>query len=142
MGNNRQAARRRRGFTLIELVVVVLIIGILAAVAAPKMFDTAGDARLSSARQSLTVLRDAVELYRSQNGSYPGPDETGLKTALKTFLRGPFPTCPIGNQNASVAVFSTGNPLTVSGTQGWAYDTVSGEFIINSAAGTPAYNTY
>ena len=131
----------RGGFTLIELVVVVLILGILAAVAAPRMFDTATDARESTARHSLAVLRDCIELYRAQNGVYPGTDEASFKAGIRPLLRGPFPSCPVGNQNDQVRVQTTGAALAVSGTQGWAYDNVSGELIINSSAGTPAYNT-
>ena len=51
---------------MIELVVVVLVMGILAAVAAPKMFDTATNAKVNATRQSLVVVRDAIELYKAQ----------------------------------------------------------------------------
>ncbi|MDA1016328.1 MAG: prepilin-type N-terminal cleavage/methylation domain-containing protein [Planctomycetota bacterium] len=124
--------QRRSGFTLVELVVVVLIIGILAAAAAPKMFDTANEAKDSSAEQSLSVIRDAIELYKAENGSYPGTDEATFKAGLDTFLRGKsFPTCPVGNKDDTVRVQTSGAALTVSGTQSWAYDNLTGELIIN-----------
>ena len=71
--NSSQAlcATKNRGFTLIEMVVVVLILGIVAAVAVPRMFNTADTAGENSTRQQLALLRTAVELYRSTNAVYP-----------------------------------------------------------------------
>ena len=125
--------RKRRGFTLIELVVVVLLIGIIASVAAPKMFDIATDARENTTKQSLAVIRDAIEIYYSQNSEYPGQTggQTDFKNDLSQVLREPFPTCSVGNKNNNVWVQSNGTPLLPSGGQGWAYDKVTGEFIIN-----------
>lgn len=126
-------AARRSGFTLVELVVVILILGIIAAVAAPKMFDTAGDARNNSTRHSLAVVRDAIELHRAQNGSYPLA--ASLATDLKPFLKGPFPTSQVGNINANVFA-SAADPIVVGGAgEGWAYNETTGEFVINHADG-------
>ena len=127
-------SRKSRGFTLVELVVVVLILGILAAVAAPKLFDTANEARISGTKQSLVVLRDAVELYKAQNGSYP-PAAT-MAATLRPFLKGPFPAVQIGaNKNANVAA-STQDPIVAAeaGGAGWAYNQTTGEIVINEAA--------
>jgi len=140
----KKPARRnqtRRGFTLVELVVVVLVLGIIASVAAPKMFDTASDARQNATIQSLAVIRDSIELYRAQNGAYPGDagTEADFKNDMDTFLKGVFPTNQISGatNNATVAVSSAGTALSASGTQGWKYDKTSGEFIIN----TTGYDT-
>ena len=127
--------RKRRGFTLVELVVVVLLIGIIASVAAPKFFGCATDARESTAKQNLAVIRNAIELYDSQYGEFPGQtsDPDTVKTDLSQFLRGPFPACPVGNKNNNVKLYQSGDPPTVSGGEGWAYDNVSGELIINDS---------
>lgn len=126
--------KNRTGFSLVELVVVVLILGILAAVAAPKMFDTAGDARQNGTRQSLITLRNALELYKAQNSSYPAANV--LPTALRPYLKGPFPAVQIGaNQNANV-VSSSQNPIAApeAGGAGWAYNATTGDIVVNEAA--------
>jgi general secretion pathway protein G len=127
----------RRGFTLVELVIVVLVIGIIAAIAAPKMFDTAGDARRNATQQSLRTLRSAIELYRAQNGTYP--PAASLTTALRANLQGNFPSPQIGSrQTATVAEATGGSPISgpsASGDDGWIYNATTGEIRVNDAAG-------
>jgi general secretion pathway protein G len=138
-----QHERNRRGFTLVELVVVVLVLGIIAAVAAPKMFDTAGNAKTNTARQSLAVLRDAVELHRAQNGAYPGDLGSGTDLAddLKPFLKGPFPKLQIPGApaNGSVKYETNGGGVGApDGLTDWLYDNADGTLVINISG----YETY
>jgi general secretion pathway protein G len=63
--------RIRTGFTLIEILIVVVILGILAAVVIPQFTNAADDASVASARTQLQTMRSQIELYRAQNGSYP-----------------------------------------------------------------------
>ena len=126
----------RGGFTLVELVIVVLIIGILAAIAAPKLFDTSTDAKANGTRQSLSVVRNAIQLHKAQVGTYPGDGgtEADLKADLKPYLQGPFPRAEVGNVADTVRIQTSGAALAASGTESWAYDNTTGEFIVNHAS--------
>lgn len=61
-----------RGFTLVELLIVVIILAILAAIVVPQFSDSANDARQSAYSTNLGNMRAVVELYRQQHGVYPG----------------------------------------------------------------------
>ena len=68
----------KRGFTLIEILIVVVILGILAAIIVPQFTDAAQDAGVSSARSQLQTMRSQVELFRVQNnGAAPADDGAG-----------------------------------------------------------------
>ena len=62
---------KRIAFTLLELLIVVIILGILAAVVIPRFSDASTDARLSSLQGDLGTIRRQVELYRQHHGIYP-----------------------------------------------------------------------
>lgn len=123
-------AKKRSGFTLIELVIVVLVLGIIAAVAAPKLFDVTTDARENTTRQSLTTIRNAIELYRASSGVYP-PAST-IATALRPSLSGgTFPSPQVGSHMDNNSVRSFTGTFSSSGTNGWAYNETTGEFFVN-----------
>jgi general secretion pathway protein G len=65
----------QRGFTLIEIMVVVVILGILAAIVVPKVMDRPDTARVTKARQDLRALEGALNLYRLDNYTYPSTDQ-------------------------------------------------------------------
>jgi len=73
--------RRSRGFTLIELMVVLVIIGVLAALIVPNMLDRADDARVTAARTDVNNLMQALKLYKLDNLRYPS-SEQGLQALV------------------------------------------------------------
>ncbi len=123
---------RRNGFTLLELVIVILILGIVAAIAVPRMGNQTRTARDNAARQSLGILRNAIELYNAQNGSYPAPDSNNtLAQLLAPYLNGPFPTPGVGHHGDSSTVVTTTMTPNSSANGGWLYSSSTGDLKIN-----------
>ncbi len=139
---------KRNAFTLVELLIVVVILGILAAVVIPQFTDASTDARLSSLTTNLATIRGQIELYKLQHGgSYPNlttpvtfvdamtkkTDATGAVSAsgkygpyLQAIPNNPF-TVPPANDvtNTAAAV-----------TKAWNYDETTGAFIANDGGAT------
>ena len=69
----RKAIQNESGFTLLEMIIVIIIMGILAAVIIPQISTSTEDAKLSSVKTDLSTMRNAVEIYYAQhNSTYPG----------------------------------------------------------------------
>lgn len=78
-------ARSRRatsGFTLIEVMVVVVILGILAAIVVPRIMDRPDEARITKVRNDIRALESALNLYRLDNFRYPTTDQ-GLRALVE-----------------------------------------------------------
>jgi general secretion pathway protein G len=73
---------RLRGFTLIEIMVVVIIIGLLAAVIVPSVVGKVGEARVAKAKQDIQAIGTALTMYRLDNFKYPTSDQ-GLKALIE-----------------------------------------------------------
>jgi general secretion pathway protein G len=82
---------KRLGFTLIELMVVLVIIGVLAALIVPNVLDRADDARVTAARTDISNLGQALKLYKLDNQRYPTAEQ-GLQALLVKPTSGPIPT--------------------------------------------------
>lgn len=149
-----QARHLRRGFSLLELVIVVMIIGIIATIAAPKLLGTSQEATDNCLRHTLSVIRGAIDTYSADHeGELPGADgvETTLKNQLMPFLRGrEFPFCSVGPAaNNEIHIISGSAPLSIDGTEAtksWVYNYETGDFNVNcddlSSDGVTAYHKF
>lgn len=133
---------KRKAFTLVELLIVVVILGILAAVVIPQFSDASTDAKFSSLATNLATMRGQIELYKLQhNGAYPAmatftaqmttkTNADGTTTGTPTL--GPYlqrvPTNPYNNKNDLAA--------TATGATGWTYVEGTGVITANDGGTT------
>jgi general secretion pathway protein G len=87
---NHLRRRVQAGFTLIELMVVLVIIGVLAALIVPNVLDRADDARATAARTDVNNLVQALKLYRLDNQRYPSAEQ-GLRALIARPTTAPVP---------------------------------------------------
>ncbi|MEY2874798.1 MAG: type secretion system protein GspG [Pseudomonadota bacterium] len=88
MKSLRHAAQR--GFTLIELMVVLVIIGVLASLVVPSVLDRVDEAKVTAARTDVNSLMEAMKRYRLDNQRYP-TSEQGLQALVAKPTTGPIP---------------------------------------------------
>ena len=84
----QRGARLQRGFTLVEIMVVVVIIGVLGALVVPKLMGRTGEARITAAKTDISSLMQALKLYKLDNQRYP-TTEQGLKALIEKPGSGP-----------------------------------------------------
>jgi prepilin-type N-terminal cleavage/methylation domain-containing protein len=154
MAPNITHPKRRRGgaFTLVEILIVVIILGILASIVIPHFANASEQAKKSSLVSTLQSLRSQVELFMLQHGdrapALTGADWTPLtdQTTYSGKTLGPYLTfAPINpvNGNTDVLVVSTdqtgGND--VAGTKiGFVYNNINGKLWATNKAGDKVYN--
>ena len=109
---SRQRIRSTDGFTLIELMVVMVIIALLAALVAPKFFGHVDKALQQDAQAQIEMLGQALDLYRLENHKYPTTEE-GLE-AIKSYLKKNVPKDPWKNEYVYTAPGSHGDYDLVS----------------------------
>src|SRR5262245_44957438 len=147
---------RNGGFTLVELLIVVVILAILAAVVIPSINNASMEAKESALRASLATVRQAISLYRVQhNEVYPGMGgwaefTTQLTTTTDSsgaagskygpYLRTDFPDNPVtGTADGTVVATMPG---VAPGGTAWIYATVNGELRANVPGAAPSGTDY
>jgi len=85
---HRSTPRRNLGFTLVEIMVVVVIIGILGALVVPKLMGRTGESRVAAAKVDISTMMQALKLYKLDNARYPNTDQ-GLDALIKKPTTGP-----------------------------------------------------
>lgn len=120
----------KRGFTLIEILIVVVILGILAAIVIPQFTDASQEAMESSVKSQLQTIRSQIELYRVKNGGAL-PDLTPAFDDLVTnnYLQSE-PVNPFNN--------STVVEAAAGATVGWIYNDTTGDIYAVFVNGTTA----
>ena len=135
---------RNSAFTLVEILIVVIILGILAAIVIPQFTQASNDARTNALASDLQTVRSQIQLYKVQHlDNFPG---TTIATVLisrtnnagivgtdpNAFPYGPYlMKMPTNAYQASNAVKTSG--AAGSGSEGWCYDPASGAFNANDA---------
>lgn len=128
-----------KGFTLVEILIVVVILGILAAIVVPQFTNAANEARVGNIATQVSTMENQIELYAAQhNGSYPTLAE--LQAAWAVMIDGNYlkelPINPFSNSSAVTAWDSTGvsnDAIIYDDGTGWLYDAATG----NIAASAP-----
>jgi len=88
--------RSQKGFTLVELLIVVLILGALAAIAIPRIIGSSEAAKINVCKTNIQLINKQIELYRATTGTWPNKLEQVTEN-LDYFPDGP-PTCPFGKK--------------------------------------------
>jgi general secretion pathway protein G len=130
--------RNQRGFTLVEILIVVIILGILAAIVIPQFTNASQDARKNSLTSQLQTLRSQVELYKLQHLNVNGKFGPYLQT---------MPLNPVSEHDATdsgdvfvVTADVTGGGASGAGSAGWVYNMTNGKMWATSKTGAFVYD--
>lgn len=158
------------GFTLVELLIVVVILGILAAIAIPQFADSTEEARASNLQTNLSVMRNSLEFFRTNHrAKYPGyPVGGGTPTEALTiaqltqaskadcstaapgtagfdygpYIRDNIPENPVNGLSTILVVADAAAFPAADDSTGWIYQPKTGKLRANSTAKAPSGKNY
>lgn len=122
----------RKGFTLVEILVVVIVLGILAALVTPHLTGAVEEASIETTTHELSKLRRAIEVYTIiNNGELPdvteGDGTWGALTSGNQYLKSAPVNPYVGGTNASVIVIGNAADAAYQSEHGWIYDNTTGQ---------------
>ena len=129
--------RNESGFTLIELVIIIVVLGIIAAVAIPKYQDITGEAKVAATKGALGNLRSGISIYYAntalKSGAAAWPPMDSLTTPGVVMMNS-LPANPYQSSDAAPDSIVTGvTKGTIVGARGgWAYNPITGEIWPNT----------
>jgi general secretion pathway protein G len=138
--SNRKATR---AFTLVEILIVVVILGVLAAIVVPQFVSAATDSRISAIHTNVHRIRTQIEVYyQHHNDTFPTLDDFEDQMTAATDVHGN-PGVEFGPYLAEIPNNSFTNTNTIGngavGSSAWYYDEATGDFRANDSAETRAF---
>jgi general secretion pathway protein G len=122
-----------RAFTLVEVLIVVIVLGILAAIVVPQFTDASTDAKLTALKTNLQTVRGQIQLYRIQhNETFPSLADFSDQMTTEIGGKGPYLLSIPNNPYTDTNTLGEG----AEGTSAWYYDEDTGEFRANNAGYT------
>jgi len=125
--------RRSRGFTLVEILIVVVILGILSAIVVPQFSMATNETERTATLDQLVKLREAIDLYHVKNNATypdisPGFGDPAWGSLIgPDYMRGCGINSWVGNAAGRTVVYGTGPDTGYQSTYGWIYNPATGD---------------
>jgi general secretion pathway protein G len=125
--------RRSRGFTLVEILIVVVILGVLSAIVVPQFTNATNETERTATLDQLVKLREAIDLYHVRNNAIypdisPGVGDPAWGALIgPDYMRGGGINSWVGNAAGRTVVYGTGADTGYQSSYGWIYDPATGD---------------